>query len=161
MCSGATLKSRRMSALEDSDPVMIGPTLRATRACIRTKEYQRHFVSREKPRASVSSIRRSTLIGWWMLVTSGRNSAIFSIPLASTWLSCTTSKSSLRACISRIARMPNVRGSGKAPVHIAANSSTSIQSRYSLSLGVRNGSSSRYRSRLGTVRNSGPGSSSG
>ena len=46
-------------------------TRRATRACIRTKPYQRRLDSRAGPRASASSIRRSTLIGWWMLVTSG------------------------------------------------------------------------------------------
>ena len=55
----------------------------------------------------------------------------------------------------------NVIGSGKAPVHIAATSSASIQSRYSPGRGVRNGSGSRYRSRLGSLCSSGPGSSSG
>ena len=54
-----------------------------------------------------------------------------------------------------------MNGSGNAPVFIQRNSRTSIQSRYSDSLGVRNGSGSRYRSRLGSVRSTGPGSSSG
>ena len=63
-----------MSSREDCDAVRIGPHRRATRACIRTKEYQRHLDSRDRPRAAASSIRRSTLIGWWMLVTSGRPS---------------------------------------------------------------------------------------
>ena len=53
---------------------MTGPALaacRATRACMRTKLYQRRRDSRVSPRVAASSIRRSTLIGWWMLVTSG------------------------------------------------------------------------------------------
>ncbi len=41
----------------------------------------------------------------------------------------------------RRARRLNVSGSGKAPVHIVATSSASIQSRYSPGRGVRNGSS--------------------
>ena len=56
------------------DTVMTGPavaTRRATRACIRTKLYQRRRDSRASPRVAASSIRRSTLIGWWMVVTSG------------------------------------------------------------------------------------------
>ncbi len=65
-----------MSSREDCDPVMIGPTRRATRPCIRTNEYQRRLPMRLSDRwvigaAAASSIRRSTLIGWWMLVTSG------------------------------------------------------------------------------------------
>ena len=57
--------------------------------------------------------------------------------------------------------MLKVSGSGKAPPHIIAVSSTSTPSRYSPQRGVRNGSLSRYRSRLGTSRSTGPGSSSG
>ena len=72
--SGGTRKSRQMSSREDSEPVSTGPTRRATRPCIRTKPYQRRLDSRAKPVAAASSIRRSTLIGWWMLVTSGRPS---------------------------------------------------------------------------------------
>ena len=47
--------------------------------------------------------------------------------------------------------MLNVSGSGNAPLHIMTVSSTSTQSRYSPQRGVRNGSSSRYRSRLGSL----------
>ena len=67
-----TRKSRQMSSHEDSEPVSTGPTRRATLPCIRTNPYHRRLDSREKPLAAASSIRRSTLIGWWMLVTSGR-----------------------------------------------------------------------------------------
>ena len=72
--SGRTRKSRQMSSLADSDTVSSGASLeirRATRACIRTKPYQRHLDSFASPRAAPSSIRRSTLIGWWTLVISG------------------------------------------------------------------------------------------
>ena len=69
--SAGTLKSRRMSSAEDCEPVMIGPHRRATRPCIRTNPYQRRLDSRDRPLAASSSIRRSTLIGWWMLVTTG------------------------------------------------------------------------------------------
>jgi hypothetical protein len=160
--AGWTRKSRQMSSREDRDAVRIGPHRRATRACIRTKEYQRHLDSRDRPRAAASSIRRSTLIGWWMLVTSGRPARRSpSSPYPSTWLSWTRSKSARRARSSRRARRLNVSGSGKEPDRMAANSSTSIQSRNSDGRGQRNGSGSRYRSRLGTVRRTGPGSSSG
>ena len=60
-----------MSAFDDSDPVMTGPIRLATRPCMPTKEYQRHLGILRRPRAALSSIRRSTLIGWWMLVTTG------------------------------------------------------------------------------------------
>ena len=69
--SGAAPKSRQMSAADDCDAVRIVPHRRATLACIRTKLYQRHLASLLSPLAAFSSIRRSTLIGWWMLVTSG------------------------------------------------------------------------------------------
>ena len=62
--AGGTLKSRRMSWREDSEPVMIGPTRRATLACILTKEYQRRLVSLDHPVAWARSILRSTLMGW-------------------------------------------------------------------------------------------------
>src|ERR1039457_5033444 len=48
----------------------------------------------------------------------------------------------------RSARRLKVSGSGNAPDRIWANSSASIQSRNSAGRGQRNGSSSRYRSRL-------------
>jgi NAD(P)-dependent dehydrogenase (short-subunit alcohol dehydrogenase family) len=60
----------RMKA-DDWDAVRIVPQRRATRACIRTKLYQRHLESLLSPFAAATSMRRSTLIGWWMLVTSG------------------------------------------------------------------------------------------
>jgi hypothetical protein len=72
--SGSTRKSRQMSSREDSEPVSTGPTRRATLPCIRTNPYHRRLDSRARPVAAASSIRRSTLIGWWMLVTSGRPS---------------------------------------------------------------------------------------
>ena len=62
-----------------------------------------------------------------------------------------------RARSARSARTLNVSGSGNAPPHIMATSSTSAQSRYSRQRGVRNGSSSRYRSRLGSRRQQRPG----
>ncbi len=52
-----------MSAREDCEAVRIGPTRRATRACIRTKLYQRHLESLARPVAAAISMRRSTLIG--------------------------------------------------------------------------------------------------
>lgn len=72
-CSGATPKSRTMSCLEEPETVRIGPIRAATRACIRTKPYQRRLPNCSlKPLAAWISMRRSTLIGWWMLVTKGR-----------------------------------------------------------------------------------------
>ena len=72
--SGGTLKSRQMSRWDEADTVISGPDRarrRATRACIRTNPYQRRRESRPSgPRAAIS-MRRSTLIGWWMLATSG------------------------------------------------------------------------------------------
>src|SRR5947209_791812 len=71
---GRTPKSRQMSSRDEEDTVSSGAcseTRRATRACIRTNPYQRRLDSRAIPRASESSIRRSTLIGWCTLVTSG------------------------------------------------------------------------------------------
>ena len=61
--SGAAPKSWQMSAADDRDAVRIVPHRRATRACIRTNEYQRHLASLLSPLAAFSSIRRSTLIG--------------------------------------------------------------------------------------------------
>ena len=82
--SGWTPKSRQMSSRAEEDTVRSGAwaeTRRATRACIRTNPYQRRLDSRAIPRACASSIRRSTLIGWCTLVTSGSPSrGIPSIP---------------------------------------------------------------------------------
>jgi hypothetical protein len=69
--------------------------------------------------------------------------------------------SSSRSFSSRATRRLNVRGSGKPAVHMVATSSRSMASRYSPGRGVRNGSGSRYRSRLGTLVSRTPGSSSG
>ena len=73
--------------------------------------------------------------------------------------------STSRTMLSQESRFVRARsrfsGSGNAAVHIMPTSSRSIQSLISLGFGVRNGSSSRYRSRLGTWRSSGPSSSSG
>jgi len=43
---------------------LTGPIRLATRPCMPTKEYQRHLGILCTPRAALSSIRRSTLIGW-------------------------------------------------------------------------------------------------
>ena len=72
--SGRTRKSRQMSSRDESDTVISGPVRRdrrATRACIRTNPYQRRLDRAVSLRDDARSIRRSTLIGWWMLVTSG------------------------------------------------------------------------------------------
>ena len=73
---GRTRKSRQISRLDDSDTVISGApgclaSRRATRACIRTNPYQRRLDSAPSRLADARSIRLSTLIGWWMLVTSG------------------------------------------------------------------------------------------
>ena len=63
-----------MSSLDDSDTVISGPgpaSRRATRACIRTNPYQRRLDRAASLPDDARSIRLSTLIGWWMLVTSG------------------------------------------------------------------------------------------
>ena len=52
---------------------------------------------------------------------------------------------------SRAARRLNVFGSGKPAVHVVSSSSRSIRVLISVGHGIRNGSGSRYRSRLGTL----------
>ena len=72
--SGGTLKSRQMSRWDEADTVISGPDRarrRATRACIRTNPYQRRRENRSSGPRAARSMRRSTLIGWWMLATSG------------------------------------------------------------------------------------------
>ena len=60
------------------DGVMILRARRATRPCMRRKPYQRRRVSlRHGLRVCERSMRRSKVIGWWIVVTSGR--PIFSI----------------------------------------------------------------------------------
>ena len=96
-------------------------------------------------------MRLSTLIGWWMLVTSGSPSRRTpSMPVAEALVVVhhVEVRRPARPARARALRL-NVSGSGNAPPHIMAVSSTSAQSRYSCQRGVRNGSPSRYRSRLG------------
>lgn len=73
MLAWGTLKSRWMSASEDSLTVRIGFSLGATLACIRTKPYHLLSESFLRSGAAFSSIRRSTLIGWWMVPTTGNS----------------------------------------------------------------------------------------
>ena len=130
---GSTPKSVTMSRWDDADGVSTRRAFRATLVCILRKPYQRRSVSRlRQVVAAARSRRRSTVIGWWMVVTSGSPSpSIASMPVASTWLSCTTSKSPTRSRSSRTTRVPNVFGSGNPAVHIVRNSSTSTRSRNS------------------------------
>ena len=160
---GSTPKSVTMSRWDDADGVSTRRAFLATLVCILRKPYHRRSVSRlRQVVAAARSRRRSTVIGWWMVVTSGSPSpSIASMPVASTWLSCTTSKSPTRSRSSRTTRVPNVFGSGNPAVHIVRNSSTSTRSRNSPRRGTRNGSGSRYRSRLGTSVRRTPASSSG
>ena len=71
--AGSTPKSLTMSRRLDSETVRILPTLRATLPCIFTKPYQRRRPSFLRRVVAVSrSMRRSKVIGWWMVVISGR-----------------------------------------------------------------------------------------
>ena len=79
--SGSTPKSRAMSRLLLSETVRICGSRRATLPCMRRKEYQRRRLAFLRPDACARSTRRSKVIGWWIVVTSGRpSSAILSIP---------------------------------------------------------------------------------
>ncbi len=82
MRAGSTPKSFAMSRLEVSDGVRILRALRATRPCIRRKPYQRLSVNfRHGFFVCEMSMRRSKVIGWWIVVTSGSPiSSISSIP---------------------------------------------------------------------------------
>ena len=133
MRSRSTPNSRTMSSRLVSLTVMMRLLARATRACIGTNEYQRHFVYLRHGFVAASiSRRRSALIGWWIVVTTGRPPrAMSSRPGASVWLSCRTSNSLDRVRISRASRIPNVRGSGNEPDSIPAYSTTSMRSRSS------------------------------
>ena len=75
MRSGSTLWSVTMSLKEFSDTVMIRSSRRATCVCMSTKAYQRRSVSRlyQLSAASISR-RRSTVIGWWIVPSTGRPS---------------------------------------------------------------------------------------
>ncbi len=71
--AGSTPKSFAMSRLEVSDGVITLRALRATLACMRRKPYQRLSVNlRHGLRVCAMSMRRSKVIGWWIVVTSGR-----------------------------------------------------------------------------------------
>ena len=73
MRASSTPKSLTMSRRLDSETVRISPAWRATLPCIRRKPYQRRSVSFcHGLVAAARSMRRSKVIGWWMLVTSGK-----------------------------------------------------------------------------------------
>ena len=143
--AGSTPKSRTTSRREASEGVITSGIRRATRACIRTKPYQRRIAQRRRRVvACASSIRRSKVIGWWIVATTGSPArSTSSRPSPRVWLSWTTSKSSTRSASSRATRRLKLRGSGKPPTHIVRNSRTSTRSRNSRSRGTRNGSGSR------------------
>ena len=72
--SGATPWSRTMSAKLFSDTVTTRSTRWATRVCMFVNEYQRRSVSRLYGVAACSSSRRrSTVIGWWIVASSGKS----------------------------------------------------------------------------------------
>ena len=134
-----------MSASEESDTVTMRARRRATRDCMRVKPYQRRSVRfLTGPEAWASSTRRSTVMGWWIVPSTGKPMARRpSRPVPSDWLSWTTSKSRRRSRRARSARRLNDHGSGKPAVHMSANSATSIQEWNSRHFGMRNGSGSR------------------
>jgi len=71
--SDATPNSRTMSAAELRDTVTMSVIRRAIRPCIRAKPYQRRSDARlDQWRAASSSCRRSMVIGWWTVATSGQ-----------------------------------------------------------------------------------------
>ncbi len=66
---------RQMSPADDSDTVSRRGSRRSTRFCIRTKPYQRRrLIRRCQSAAWASSRSRSTVIGWWIVATTGRPS---------------------------------------------------------------------------------------
>lgn len=146
----STPKSSAISAAEVEETVIRSGISRATRCCMPRNPYQRWTNALRRHGAAARSTARSRVIGWWMVATSGTRRAMSSSPEPRHWLSCTTSKSAARERNSRAARRLNVRGSGNPAVHIVPSSSRSMRSRISPGRGVRNGSESRYRSRLGT-----------
>ena len=149
---GDTPKSSAMSAAEDDDTVSSSGIWRATFCCISAKPYHLRTNGFRHQRAAATSSTRSRVMGWWTVATTGRPSdSSFNRPVPRLWLSWTTSKSPRRSARIRAARRLNVRGSGKPAVQVVASSSRSIPSRISLGRGIRNGSGSRYRSRLGTL----------
>ncbi len=70
--AGSTPKSVTTSRAELSEGHSTWGTARATLPCIRRKPYHRRSVSRlRQVGASARSTRRSNVIGWWIVVTSG------------------------------------------------------------------------------------------
>ncbi len=70
---GAAPRCSAISRLELPETVMMCSRRAATRRCIRVKAYQRRSDSRfSRPGAASSSTCRSTVIGWWIVVTSGK-----------------------------------------------------------------------------------------
>ena len=130
MRSGSTLWSATMSLNEFSDTVMIRFRRRATSVCMSTKLYQRRSVSflYQLSAASISR-RRSTVIGWWIVPSTGMPSwrSMRSSPKPRHWLSWTMSNSPWRWRRWSQARMEKARGSGKVPPMKAVTSRTSFQ----------------------------------
>ncbi len=130
MRSGSTLWSATMSLKEFSDTVMIRFSRRATSVCMSTKLYQRRSVSflYQLSAASISR-RRSTVIGWWIVPSTGMPSwrSMRSSPKPRHWLSWTMSNSPWRWRRWSHARIEKARGSGKVPPMKAVTSSTSFQ----------------------------------
>ena len=95
-----------MSVFEDSDTVTIRCSDRATFTCMRRKPNHRRWVN--CCHGLVAWLRancRSTVIGWWRVVSTGQPSSIIPmIPLPRHWLSWTRSKSWRRAASRRRAR---------------------------------------------------------
>lgn len=150
-CSGETPKSEMMSAADDDETVNRSGMWRATSCCMAKNPYQRRTNGFRHHRAAARSSTRSRVIGWCTVATTGSPApAMLSRPVPRLWLSCTTSKSAVRPASNRAARSVNVRGSGKPAVQVVSSSKRSMESRISLGRGTRNGSGSRYRSRLGT-----------
>ena len=155
--------SRQTSAREDSDTVTTRSRRRATRVCIRVKAYQRRLPNRSpKVRAWASSRRRSTVMGWWTVASTGQPPRCrASTPQPRHWLSWTTSKSARRVRRWRQARRLKARGSLKLPVANEACSTASVQSFHSHSRGLRMGWGSAHMSRLGSSVASTDGSRTG
>ncbi len=82
MRAGSTPKSLAMSRLDASDGVRMKRACWATFFCIRRKPYQRLVVSFFHGFfVAAMSMRRSNVIGWWIVVRSGSPiSSISSIP---------------------------------------------------------------------------------
>ena len=113
---------------------------RATRFCIRVKPYQRRTEARPRQLSAASSSScRSTVMGWWMVVTSGAPRSPEQ-PVAERLVVVDDVELAARGRPDGGGRAgEKVSGSGKPPVHIVATSSASIQSRYSSRFGRAEG----------------------